>query len=156
MRWWSVLAALMLAAGCSTLSGGGNEGVDAVHVFGLPVTINMDTKPGPDGFAVRVFVTKNGGAKGTVISSGSIEILMFDGAMKIEDLAKQEPKQSWKFNPKQLAAMREQTSLGNAYRFTLRWNEPPTHGHITVLARYVPQKGEPIYASPSSINSVIK
>jgi hypothetical protein len=156
MRWLSILAAVLLAGGCATLSGGKNEGVDAVHVFGLPVTINMDTRPGPDGFAVRVFVTKNGGAKGTVINNGSIEILMFDGAMKLEDLATQQPKESWKFNPKQLAAMREQTSLGTAYRFTLRWTEPPTHGHVTALARYVPQKGEPIYSSPSSINSAIK
>src|SRR5687768_10346538 len=115
MRSLSVLAAVLLAAGCGTLSGGRNEGVDAVHVFGLPVTINMDTRPGPDGFAVRVFVTKNGGAKGATINNGSIEILMFDGAMKIDDLTTQEPKQSWKFNAKQLAAMREQTSLGMAY-----------------------------------------
>ena len=156
MRWLSLLAAVLLAGGCGTFSAGRNEGVDAVHVFGLPVTINMDTRPGPDGFAVRVFVTKNGGAKGTVINNGSIEILMFDGAMKLEDLATQQPKERWKFSPKQLASVREQTSLGTAYRFTLQWTEAPRHGHVTVLARYVPQKGEPIYSSPSSFNSLMK
>jgi hypothetical protein len=146
----------VLLIGCGTLSDGRNEGVDAVHVFGLPVTINMDTRPGADGFAVRAFVTKNGGAKGVTINNGTIEILMFDGAVKLDEITTKEPKQSWKFTAKQLAAMREQTSLGNAYRFTLRWTDPPTHGHVTVLARYLPPRGEPIYSSPSSITGAMK
>ena len=152
MRFFAVVAAsAFLLAGCGTFSGGRGEGVDAVHVFGLPVTINMDTRPGPDGFALRVFITKNGGAKGAPINKGAIEVLMFDGVVSIDDIQSKQPKQLWKFTPEQLAAMREQTSLGNAYRFALRWNEPPQHGHITVLARYIPTRGHPIYSSPSSI-----
>ena len=155
MRWLALVAALLPAA-CGTLSGGRSEGVDAVHVFGLPVTINMDTRPGPDGFAVRVFLTKNGGAKGTTINNGSIEVLMFDGVLALDEVQTRQPKQLWKFAPKQLSAMREQTSLGNAYRFTLRWEEPPQHGHITVLARYIPERGQPIYSSPSSITASMR
>lgn len=154
MRWFAVLAALLFA-GCGTLSGK-NEGVDAVHVFGLPVTINMDTRPGPDGFAVRVFVTKNGGAKGATINNGSIEVLMFDGVIGVDEIQSKQPTQLWRFTARQLPAMREQTSLGNAYRFALRWDQPPRHGHITVLARYLPERGEPTYSSPSSITASIR
>jgi hypothetical protein len=152
MRWLVVVAALFLA-GCGTLSGRRSEGVDALHVFGLPVTINMDTRPGADGFAVRVFVTKSGGAKGTTINNGSIEVLMFDGVIGADEIQTKQPKQLWKFTSKQLSPMREQTSLGNAYRFALRWDEPPQHGHITVLARYITERGQPVYSSPSSITA---
>ena len=152
MRWLPVVAAMWLA-GCGTLSGRRGEGVDALHVFGLPVTINMDTRPGPDGFAVRVFVTKSGGAKGTTINNGSIEVLMFDGVIGAGEIQTSQPTQLWKFTAKQLSAMRERTSLGNAYRFALRWDERPQHGHITVLARYLPEHGQPVYSSPSSITA---
>ena len=155
MRWCAVFAALLLG-GCAALSGGGNEGVEAIHVFGLPVTINMDTRPGPDGFAVRVFVTKNGGAKGATINNGAIEVLMFDGVIGADEIQTKQPTQLWRFTPKQLSAMREQTSLGNAYRFALRWDEPPRHRHITVLARYLSERGEPMYSSPSSITASMR
>jgi hypothetical protein len=153
---WSLLAALSLAA-CATMSGGGGgDRVDEVHLFGLPVTLNLDGKPGADGFAVRVFLTKGGGAKGSTIQSGNLEVLMFDGVVGSDEIAAKEPKQIWKFTPRQLAPLREQTSLGNGYRFALRWDQPPTHGYITVVARYVPPKGGPVYSSPSTITATMK
>ena len=152
---WSLLAALCLAA-CGTMSGGGGDRVDEVHLFGLPVTLNFDGKPGADGFAVRVFVTKGGGAKGATIQSGNLEVLMFDGVVGADEIATKEPKEIWKFTPRQLTPLREQTSLGVGYRFALRWNDLPTHGHITVLARYIPLKGEPVYSSPSTITATAK
>src|ERR1044071_4390260 len=108
---WSLLAALCLAA-CATISCGGGDRVDEVHLFGLPVTLNFDGKPGADGFAVRVFVTKGGGAKGATIQSGNLEVLMFDGVVGADEIATKEPGQIWKFTPHQLTALREQTSLG--------------------------------------------
>jgi hypothetical protein len=151
-----LIAALCLAA-CATMSGGGRgDRIDEVHLFGLPVTLNFDAKPGPDGFAVRVFVTKGGGAKGSTIESGNLEVMMFDGVIGADEIATKEPNQTWKFTARQLASLREQTSLGNGYRFALRWENPPTHGHITVVARYVPPKGEPVYSSPSTIMATIK
>lgn len=151
----SLIAALCLAA-CGTMSGGRGDNVDEVHLFGLPVTLNLDGIPGPDGFAVRVFVTKGGGAKGSTIENGNLEVLMFDGVIGPDEIAVKEPKQIWKFTARQLAPLREQTSLGNGYRFTLRWSQPPTRGHITVVARYVGAKRQPIYSSPSTIAATIK
>lgn len=152
---WSLLAALCLGA-CGTMSGGGGDRVDEVHLFGLPVTLNFDGIPGADGFAVRIFVTKNGGAKGSTIQSGNLEVMMFDGVVGGDEIATKEPKQTWKFTPRQLTGLREQTSLGVGYRFALRWEEPPTHGHITVLARYISTKGEAVVSSPSTITATAK
>jgi hypothetical protein len=149
---------LILALGltaCSTLSGG-SQRVDGVHLFGLPITLNLDGKPGADGFAVRVFVTKNGSAKGATVDGGVLEVLMFDGVVGADEVAAKEPNQVWKFTPRQLSPLREQASLGNSYRFTLRWDKLPTHGHVSVVARYVPEKGGPVYSSPSTIPATIK
>lgn len=156
MRLVLCLLAGLCITGCATMSGGRSERVDEVHLFGLPVTLNFDGKPGADGFAVRIFVTKGGGAKGSTIQSGNLEVLMFDGVVGADEIATKEPKQVWKFTPHQLTALREQTSLGAGYRFVLRWDEAPTHGHITVLARYISPKGEPVYSSPSTITATAK
>ena len=149
-----MLAALCLA-GCATLSGQG-ERVDGVHVFGLPITLNLDGKPGADGFAVRVFTTKGGAAKGSTIDSGALEVMMVDGVIGGDEVAAREPTQVWKFTPRQLTPLREKTSLGDSYRFTLRWDKMPTRGHVTVVARYVSEKGGPVYSSPSTIPATIK
>src|SRR6476620_8783900 len=98
----SLLGALCLAA-CATMSGGKGDRVDEVHLFGLPITLNLDGKPGADGFAVRVFATKGGGAKGSTIESGAIEVLMFDGVIGPDEVAAREPNQVWKFTPRQLS-----------------------------------------------------
>jgi hypothetical protein len=148
------LLATLLVAGCATLSSGGN--VDEVHLFGLPVTVNLDGVPGADGFAVRVYATKNGGSKGADLDSGVLEVLMFDGVVSGDELTTTQPAQSWNFGPKQLGHFKEKTSLGTGYRFALRWRKPPTRGHITVVARYVSPKGEYVYSSPSTISSASK
>src|SRR4051812_7538083 len=72
---------LALLTGCATTGGRGDA--DELHMFGLPITLNFDNKPGADGFAVRVFATKGRGAKGTVIKNGAVEILMFDGVASL-------------------------------------------------------------------------
>lgn len=150
-----ILLVVTWTTGCGSLSGGGTA-VDEVHLFGLPVTFNMDAKPGADGFAVRVFVTQGGGAKGVPITAGAIEVLMFDGVVAGDELGVKPPQQVWKFGPNQLAPLREKTTLGTGYRFALRWENSPTRGHITVAARFVPPRGEPIYSSPSTITASSK
>ena len=135
---------------------GGSQRVDGVHLFGLPITLNLDGKPGADGFAARVFVTKGGAAKGSKVETGSLEMMMFDGVIGADEVAAKEPDQVWKFTPHQLSPLREESSLGEGYRFTLRWDKTPTRGHVTVVARYVPVKGGPVYSSPSTIPATIK
>lgn len=155
-RWIFSLLTALCFAGCATTSGGRGDAIDEVHLFGLPMTFNMDANPGADGFAVRIFVTKGGAAKGSPITIGTLEVLMFDGVVSADHVMADQPKQTWRFTPHQLLPLREQTSLGTGYRFALRWQEPPTHSYITVVARYVPQNGPPVYSAPSAISAAAK
>jgi hypothetical protein len=153
MRILASFFAVLLLAACATTGGGA---VDEVHLFGMPAALNLDSKPGADGFAVRVYLTKVDNAKGATLRNGALEILMFDGLVAGNDLFAKPPAQTWKFSPSEITRFEEVTSLGHGYRFALRWSQPPKSPHITVLARYIPAKGEPIYSPPSTISSAIK
>jgi hypothetical protein len=142
--------------GCATMSGGGGENAQALHLFGMPATVNLDGKAGPDGFGVRIYANRPGDAKGAAIKRGAVEVLMFDGVVTAEEIAAKEPLQTWKFTPRQLEDLSEKSALGEGYRLTLRWTQAPQRGHITVIARYLPTKGEAIYSSPSTIVSASK
>jgi hypothetical protein len=145
----------LLAFGCATFSGGGGR-INEVHLFGLPITLNLDNRPGADGFAARIYAVKSDHPKGIPIQNGKMEVLMFDGVVSVDDVFTKTPLQTWSYSPHELKPFGEQSSLGQGYRFVLRWNEPPTHGHITIVARYVPEKGEPVYSAPSSITAAAK
>jgi len=150
------ILALSLLAGCATTGGGRADQVQEVHLFGMPAALNMDGRPGADGFAVRVYIIKPGSVKGAQIGSGSIEVLMFDGVVGVNDMTSVPPAQTWRFARRELAPLEEQTSLGFGYRFTLRWNAKPNQGHITLVARHVPTKGDVVYSAPSTIPSATK
>jgi hypothetical protein len=150
------LLIVLAAGGCATFPGGGGDRFAEVHLFGLPVTLNLDNRPGADGFAARVYAVKLGGTKGATIQNGKVEVLMFDGVASVDDVFAKTPAQTWTFTPRQLNAVGEKSTLGQGYRFVLRWNEAPKRGHITIVARYVPEKGEAVYSSPSTISASAK
>jgi len=154
MRTLFSLLAMVLLAACVTTGGGG--AVNEIHLFGMPVVANLDSKPGADGFAVRVYITKSGNAKGASVRQGVVEILMFDGVAGGADLSAAAPTQTWKFSASELSRFEEITSLGHGYKFALPWTNPPKSQHITVVARYLPVKGEPLYSAPSAISTVVK
>ena len=157
MKLGAIIAALglALATGCATkgrVSGTPQE----IHLYGVPVTLNLDDKPGPDGFAVRVYASRAERARGIAVSSGAIEILAFDGVAN-DSFSEREPLKIWRFTTKELPAHEAQTSLGMGYRFVLRWDQnKPARDHITVLARYVPKSGRPVYSAPSAISARLK
>ena len=146
---------LIFLCGCATFSGNGGP-IDAVHLFGLPVTLNLDGAPGSDGLAIRIYDTQNGESKGSQIRSGEVEIWMFDGVIENDRLLETPPVQTWKFTPRELNQYAEKTSLGFGYRFTLRWKNAPTHGHITVVARHSAPKSSPTFSAPIVITAAAK
>lgn len=144
-----------LAAGCATVGRVGGAPQE-IHLYGVPVTLNLDDKPGPDGFAVRLYASRSDRARGLAVNSGAIEILAFDGIAN-DGFSERQPLKTWRFTTKELPAHEAQTSLGMGYRFVLRWEEnKPTRDHITVLARYVPDSGRPVFSAPSAISSRLK
>jgi hypothetical protein len=98
-----------------------------LHLFGIPVAVNMDQEPGPDGFALRVYASNGRAATGIPIKAGRLEIVMTDGG---KPKAGEEPKplKVWTYDAVALKAHAVKSSIGWGYRFGLAWNEArPTH-----------------------------
>ena len=144
--------------GCTSLSGdGGDEAIEGLHLFGAPVALSMDRRKGPDGFGVRVFASVAGRAKGVPLRRGTLEVLMFDGSLGDADPSTAKPARVWTFPSATLAANAATSSLGVGYQFALHWEgAQPTQNHVTVIARFRPPSGPPLYSAPSVIPLVIK
>src|SRR5687767_9728852 len=92
----------LIASGCGTMSASRGGRISEVHLFGLPVTLNLDNRPGSDGFAARVYVVKSGRAKGVPVQNGKVEVLMFDGVTSVDDIFTKAPIQTWTFTPREV------------------------------------------------------
>ena len=145
------IAILLFATGCATGSGGAGV-IDSLHVFTVPVALDLDGTPGPDAFGLTLYASAGDAARGIPATTGRIEIQMHDGALPAGGSVGVEPLRVWTFNTADLKKLGVRTSLGAGYRFTLRWNEtPPRQGRITVVARYVPVRGTAIQSVPTII-----
>ena len=155
--WFVWTAALVLGfvlPGCSAgVLGGG--GIDSLHVFGVPVALDLDGLPGPDGLGVTIYASASSVAKGVAIGSGRLEVLMFDEDGSTRGTASKEslsPRHVWKLTPADLKRHSIKTSLGVGYRLTPGWGDtPPRRTWVTVVVRYVPSHGDPIESSPVTI-----
>ena len=120
----------------------------------MPLALNLDDVPGLDGFAVRVFYSRSTRAHGIPITSGTLEILMFDGAPVGTTAAFPVPLRIWPFTAEQLKQFSTRTSLGVGYQLVLCWGDSqPTGDHLTVVARYRPSTGPALLSPPSSIST---
>jgi hypothetical protein len=148
---WTVLLALVLAAGCA--SGPGRVGrIDSLHVFSVPVALDLDGLPGPDGFGVTLYASKAAAARGVPITAGKIEIMMFDGAPQEDKKTNATPRRVWSYSSGELKNQVIRTSLGTGYRFAPRWGEvPPLQSRITIVARYLPPDGPAVQSAPTTI-----
>ena len=159
-RFWTaslvaVFAIAMSGTGCSTVGGsrgGGRGEVGEVHLFGVPVALNLDSRPGPDGIGVRIYLTAGGRAQGIEMKRGRLEVLMFEGALTDEALASATPRKVWSYTPSQLAPAVGTSALGTGYQLALNWGaDRPRNGAVTVIARYLPPNGAPLFSASSSI-----
>jgi hypothetical protein len=83
MGWPGLLlfVALAVVSGCAHGGGRGAGAVSEVHLFGVPVALNLDGMPGPDGIGVRIYASGSTVARGVEIRQGVLEVLMFDGSV---------------------------------------------------------------------------
>ena len=150
-----MLGLALLGAGCAStpgFRGGGRGDVGEVHLFGVPVALNLDSRPGPDGIGVRIYLTAAGRAQGIEMHQGRLEILMFDGALSDEALGASKPRKTWIYSPQQLAPAVGSSALGTGYQLALNWGQDrPRSGAVTVVARYLPPSGPPLVSTSSSI-----
>jgi hypothetical protein len=126
--------------------------VDELQLLSVPVTLNFDQGTGPDGFAVKVFATSQRQPKAFPITTGTLELLMFDGFVSVEEIGSKKPLRTWTYPADQLVRYFFRGSVGVGYEFTPIWGQAiPSSSRITVIARYRPPKGPLVYSAPSSI-----
>jgi hypothetical protein len=147
----------LIPAGCTTGAGGRNEAPAELHLFGLPVALNLDEKPGPDGIGVRVYASGAGLAMGVPISRGTLEVLMFDGIVGESGLRTMPPRHTWTLPAAALKPFASLTSLGTGYQLALRWEQDsPRTRVVTVMARYHSPEGGELQSAANTVSVALK
>jgi len=149
----ALLAGLLFCAGCATGPGPGRGGgIDSLHVFSVPVALDLNGSPGPDGFGLTLYASSSAYAKGIPITAGTMEIRMFDGALQEDAKTNATPRRVWTFTSADLKQRVVKTSLGTGYRFAPRWEDtPPLQNRITIVANYVSPAGSVVRSAPTTI-----
>jgi hypothetical protein len=155
-----------LWAGCSAPSSSlpkpsartsSRSAVAELHLFGVPVTLNLDDRPGPDGFAVTLYASNGVQDKGIAIKNGTVRFLMYDGASNPAGTAPTEPRHTWTFSTEELQAFEGRSAIGIGYRFALRWGEAlPKRDRIVIVAQYTGPDQRTISSQPSTITVASK
>jgi hypothetical protein len=131
-------------------AGGGT--IQEINLLAVPVALNMDEKPGPDGFVIKIYAGNRNRPKPFPIDEGKVEILMFDGIPGVTEGAARQPRRVWTYSAEQLKPFEIETSIGAGYELALNWGDAkPVFGKIAVVVRYTPPKGAPIASAPSVI-----
>ena len=147
----ALIGSLLFGAGCATDAGGG-RGIDSLHLFSVPVALDLDGLAGPDGFSVTLYASAATQARGIHITRGAMEILMFDGALESAVKTNAAPRRVWTFTPAELKKFAIKTSLGTGYRFTPRWGDtPPLASRVTIVARLVSPRQPSVQSAPTTI-----
>lgn len=122
-----------------------------LNVMSVPVALNVDNIPGPDGFSVKVFANDARHPKPVRIREGQLEILIFNGTFfGLTNVPT--PLRVWSFSARELAAQEFTAKIGVGYEFLLLWGtNRPTERLITVAARYTSPGQNIVTSEPSSV-----
>lgn len=155
-----ITALWMLCAGCGgagKAARGGRDAVADLHLFGVPVALDLDGVPGPDGIGVRIYASGPGVARGVAIRQGTLEVVLFEGVVDAGAIGKTQPLKVWSFDAAALKPLVAETSLGLGYQLALRWGaESPADNVVTVVARYRSPAGAVIYSTSNTISVRMK
>jgi hypothetical protein len=163
----AVVIGMGASSGCTTGTsrgdvvgaGGANKrpkrpsGILELHLLTMPVALNLDGAPGPDGVAVKLFANVGNAAKPAPIRSGEIEILLFDGLLTDNNVPTLKPAHTWTFTAKELKEFETQAMVGTGYQLTLRWGSfKPKNDRVTIIARHPIGDGRYLYSTPGVIS----
>lgn len=149
----SILLALL--AGCGVLSGGPDPvaQVDQVNLM-VPVqaAVSLSGQGGPDGLLAAVLFTRDDHPKPLAVS-GTLTLMMFDGRVNVEQITSSKPAHQWSFTASELSRMLGTNEYGMyTYRLVLPWGPtPPRNTIITLVAKYIPPQGPPVYSAPINV-----
>jgi hypothetical protein len=155
--------ALCLLVGCASDSGPkrrpitnaavNTDAINELNLLAVPVALNFDQIPGPDGFVLKVYAGNRKQPKPIAIVGGSLEVLMFDGILNLSKPVSHQPRRIWTIPAEQLKNYQVTTSIGAGYELSLRWGDVvPVKDRITVTARYTSPAGERVSSAPSIIS----
>ncbi len=151
---------LFALGGCASRRSEGSAGgrpVERLDLFLLPLALDLDGRPGPDALGARVYAGSRRSAIGAPLTSGRLEMLLFDGVVRADELGQATPLRVWSYEGGKLAAYAQKTSIGTGYRFILSWGEQaPRKERITLVARYTAPDGFVVTSAPGSIPLVVK
>jgi hypothetical protein len=156
----ALVLAPILAAGCGhrSLWGGGLgsppapvDRVDAVVAEAVPFAIKGSENSAPEGVRVRVMMFRSDQPQ-PVVGEGGVDFLLYLGKSGEIDPTKTQPFQLWSYTSPELEPSLGRNIVGWGYSMTLGWGpHVPTSPTVTLIVRYRPFVGDPVYARPVTI-----
>jgi hypothetical protein len=156
----ALVLAPILAAGCGyrPVWGGGLgsppapvDRIDAVVAEAVPFAIKGSESSAPEGIRVRVMLFRSDQPQ-PVVGEGGLDFLLYLGKSGEVDPAKTPPFHLWSYTSPELEPFLSRNIVGWGYSMTLGWGaHVPTSPTVTVIVRYRPFIGDPIYAKPVTI-----
>lgn len=123
-----------------------------INLLAVPVAWNLDSRPGPDGFVIKIYAGNPKRPKPVPIDSGSIEVRMYDGIPGVTAPADTAPRRVWTYTAAELRLYQIQSSIGPGYQLVIPWGDAkPASDKITVVVSYAPPQGAPVVSAPSII-----
>ena len=153
-----LIAVALLLCGCSSpkqqseLFSAGE--LVQLNIITSPVGLDIDGRPGLDGFSAKVYANTPNNPKTVRIRGGVLEVLMFDGTLYgLTNVPP--PLRIWTFPSEELRTHEFNGRIGTGYEFLLPWGgDRPTHRIITVAARYTSANGNVLTSRPSSVTVI--
>ena len=131
-------------------------GIVRLHVMTVPVALDLDGRPGPDGIAVKLYANDARHPKAVRLRDGLLEILMFDGTF-FGRTNVPPALRTFRYTIPELRAHEFTSEIGVGYDFSLLWTtNRPTQRIMTVAARYTAPDGAIITSRPSSVTVLEK
>ena len=126
--------------------------ITEIHLLSSPAAVNFEAAGGAAGFAVRIYASNPSSPKTVPIRAGTLEILMFDGAVPARALSQAKPLRVWSYPAGSLQAHARTSPVGISYPLTALWGEAkPAQDRITVAACYTAPQGTKIYSAAAII-----
>lgn len=120
----------------------------------MPVGLNLDNRPGVDGFTAKVYANDATNPKTIPIREGQLEIIAWDGTL-FGRTNLPPALRIWTFDSADLRRFEFKAGIGTGYEFALRWGtNQPTKNLITVAARYTAPNGRQVASTPASVTVI--
>lgn len=160
---------LSLSLAVSLLSGCASKGkapakaraaqapIDRISLICRPVALNLDDAPGTDGVGLTLYASSATAPKTLRITQGTVEIRLYDGALKPADLLEAQPLSTWTFTAEDLEKFVYTGSIGACYPLPIRWGaKKPRQNWVTVTARFTPPEGPVFQSHPNIISMLVQ